>query len=310
MRYCFSLAQRMLLTSTLFFGIAVFGCSDVVWGQDGEEAASAEATPEDSTQRVERQSQDLPLYPLDICAGSDQTLFIVDRNLPGVWRREAESLAVFFAGSKEFRTPFNAPRCLAIDPEGRLLVGDTATRDIYRFDADGKPQALTNGGIGTPMDLAFKSDGTLYVADAELHMLLRIPAGSNKVEQVASVNPRGLFVDAKDQLWVVSQDAQQLLIVADDGTQQAIVSERVFEFPHQVVVNAAGEAFVSDGYKKAIWKVVAGSPPQILVSGDPLINPVGLALIDDRVVVVDPAARAVFRVDAAGSLEKWFDVAR
>ena len=250
----------------------------------------------------------LPLYPLDLCVNSEGTAYIVDRNLPGVWQRQADKLSVFFQGSNKYRTPLNAPRCLTIDPQGNLLVGDSATRDIYRFSSDGKPEPITGGKIGVPMDLAFKSDGTLYVADLELRMLLRIAAGSSEVEQVAAVNPRGVFVDAKDQVWVVSQDAAQLLIVSDDGKVEAIVSERVFEFPHQVVVNSAGEAFVSDGYKPAIWKVVRGSPPEAIVSGEPLLNPVGLALVEDRVVVVDPRSRTVWRIAADNKLETWFTI--
>lgn len=253
---------------------------------------------------------ELPLYPLDLAVNDSGSAFIVDRNLPGVWQWQSDKLSIFFEGSRKFRTPLNAVRCVAIDPQGKLLVGDTATRDIYRFGADGKPEPITGGKIGIPMDMAFKADGTLYVADLELRMLLRIPAGTSAVEQVASVNPRGVFVDSKDQVWVVSQDAAQLLIVADDGQVEQVVSERVFDFPHQVVVNAAGEAFVSDGYKAAIWKVVRGSAPEMIVSGEPLVNPVGLALVEDRVVVVDPATRSVWRLGDNQQLEPWFKIER
>ena len=129
-----------------------------------------------------------------------------------------------------------------------------------------------------------------------------------EVIQVAAVNPRGLFVDSKDQVWVVSQDHQQLQIISDDGKSDVIVDHRIFEFPHQVVVNAAGEAFVTDGYQKSIWKVVRGRPPQVLVSGDPLVNPVGLALVEDRLVVVDPRAQTVFRLSEDNKLEPWFEI--
>ena len=233
---------------------------------------------------------------------------MVDRNLPGIWQWKEQKLTVFFEASRKFRTPLNAARCLTFDRQGQLLVGDTSTRDIYRFKADGKPEPITGGKIGMPMDLGVKSDGTIYVADLETRKLLRIPAGTSEVIPVAAVNPRGLFVDSKDQVWVISQDEKQLQIVSDDGKSEVIVDHRVFDFPHQVVVNAAGEAFVSDGYKRAIWKVVRGSPPQIVVSGDPLQNPVGLALHEDRIVVVDPKARTAFRLNTENKLESWFEI--
>ena len=251
----------------------------------------------------------LPYYPLDAVVDSQGTAYVVDRNMHGVWKWSEGKLTPLFEGSPKFRTPMNAARSIALDEKGTLLVGDSATRDIYRIDADGKAEPITGGEIGIPMDIAVKSDGTIYVADLELRMLMRIPAGSKKVEQVASVNPRGVFVDSKDQVWVVSQDKEQLLIVSDSGETEAIVDHRVFEFPHQVVVNSKGVAFVTDGYKKAVWKVTKGSEPEILFAGKPLDNPVGIALVDDQLIVVDPRAGKVFRFEE-GKPTVWFEIVR
>ncbi len=265
--------------------------------------------------RVEGQEKpsdgaELPLYPLDIVVNEAGVAYVVDRNLPGVWKWEDGTLSVFFQGSKKFRTPLNAPRCLAFDTDGTLLVGDTSTMDIYRVLGPGKAVPITGGEIGTPMDIAVKADGTIYVADLLLRKLFRIPAGTKTVESVADVNPRGVCVDERQQIWVVSQNAEQLLRVADDGQIETVVDKRTFEFPHQVVVNAAGEAFVSDGYRKAIWKVVEGSPPEVVFEGAPLDNPVGIALVNDELLIVDPRARKVFKLNSQNQLEEWFELAR
>lgn len=252
----------------------------------------------------------LPVYPLDCAVDSEGMVFVVDRNLPGIWKWDQKQLSIFSQGSKRYREPLNAVRCIALDRDGQLLVGDSSTREIYRLGASGEPQPLTDGQIGIPMDIAVKSDGTIYVADLELRRLVRIPAGSKTVETVADVNPRGVFVDHEDQVWVVSQGEQQLQIVPDSGTPQVIVGQRVFEFPHHVVVNQQGEAFVSDGYKKAIWKVKRGEQPEIVVQGAPLENPVGLSLVDNQVVVTDPRAAKVFRLTADNKLEVWFEIKR
>ncbi len=251
------------------------------------------------------------IYPLDMVIKPDgKSAYVVDRNLPGVWFWSAGKLEIFAQGAKNFRQPLNAARCLALDKDANLLVGDSSTRDIYRCEAGGKFTPLTGGKIGIPMDIALKNDGTIYVADLETKYLLRIPANSDKVERVAQVNPRGLFVDSKQQVWVVSQNAQQLLIVADDGKTEVIVADRQFDFPHQVVVNSSGEAFVSDGYKKCIWKVVRGSAPTAVVQGPPLDNPVGLAIAEDQVYVVDPRAAKVFRLSPESKLIEWFAIVR
>ncbi len=253
-------------------------------------------------------SQEKPasaVYPLDCAVTKSGTAYIVDRNLPGVWKWQNGQLSVLIQASKKFRTPLNAPRCIALDHEDRLLVGDSATRDIYRISEDGKAEPITGGEIGIPMDIAVKPDGTIYVADLELRKLMRIPAGSKKVEHVVDCNPRGVFVDSQGNVWVVSQDTQQLLMISDSGEKKAVVATRTFNFPHNVVVDAKGDAYVTDGYEKAVWKIPAGGAPEVFVKGAPLDNPVGISLAGDQVIVTDPRAATVFKLNSDKKLEPW-----
>ncbi|GIX00638.1 MAG: lipoprotein [Pirellulaceae bacterium] len=251
----------------------------------------------------------LPVYPLDAAVAPDGTVYVVDRNLPGVWQWKAGELTVFFQGSPKYRTPLNAPRCVTVTPEGLVLVGDSATREVYRLPEPNKAEPITGGKIGIPMDLALASDGSLYVADLELRTLYKIPAGQSAPEMIAQVNPRGVFVDDQDRVWVVSQNAEQLIIVSDDGKIQPVVKTRVFDFPHQVYVDDAGVAYVTDGYKKAVWKVSADGKPELLFSGPPLDNPVGLTATEDgQLVVVDPRAQAVFKFAPGEKPTVWFKI--
>jgi DNA-binding beta-propeller fold protein YncE len=290
-------------------GIVLFFSGALVCGQSPPEKLTEKSADKSSPEKLAASGVGaaLPPYPLDTVVLPDGDAVVVDRNLPGLWRLHAAETSLWLQGSRRFREPLNAPRCLALDKSGQLLVGDSSTREIYRIDQSLKPQPLTGGKIGIPMDIAVRADGTLVVADLETRSLLRVSADGQKVESIAVVNPRGVFVDQQDRVWVVSQDAQQLQIVGDDGKTQAIVDKRTFDFPHQVVVNSAGEAFVSDGYKKAIWKVVNGQAPQVLVSGAPLDNPVGLTLHNDQLVITDPRARQVFRL-RDGKVEPWFKI--
>ena len=63
-------------------------------------------------------------------------------------------------------------------------------------------------------------------------------------------------------------------------------------------------AFVTDGYSKAVWKIPPGGKPEKWVSGDPLVNPVGLTWKKDNLLVVDPRANAVFEVTPDGKVTK------
>ncbi len=267
-----------------------------------ETAAKPAAAPQAPT------APTLSIYPLDLAGAGDGGVYIADRRMHGVWQYKDGSLGELFRGSPKFRTPMNAARTVAIEKDGSVLVGDTATREIYRIKDGGKPEPITGGKIGTPVDIAVASDGTIYVADVELRKLMRIAAGSGEVEHFADVNPRGVCVDAEDKVWVVSQNNEQLLTLDDEGKATPIVKERTFNFPHQVAVNKAGEAFITDGYEKAIWKVAPGGKPEVWFKGEPLDNPVGITLVDDLPVVVDPRARKVIKFDAQAKPTVWFEI--
>lgn len=246
-------------------------------------------------------------YPLSAAVSPNGAVFLADRNLPGIWRVEAGQLSLYFQASKRFRTPLNAVRCVAFDRQGRLLAGDTSSREIYRFDADGQPQPLIGNqvGIGVPMSLAVNQAGEIFVADLETHRIWKIPdAGGEPVEFAAVPAPRGLFIDGQDRLWAVCQAKDfQVVRYAPTGERETIVAGRPFQFPHNLVVDASDVCYVSDGYAKTIWRVAPGGMPEALVAGGPLTNPVGLAWEGENLLVVDPRAQQkLFRVTPGGDI--------
>jgi hypothetical protein len=248
-------------------------------------------------------------------------MYLADRNLPGIWRLKDGSLSLLFKGAKQFKTPLNAIRCVAMSQQDKLLAGDTATRDIFRIDDQGQPVSLTRiatataatpaapaagkpstsplGPIGMPMDIAVAANGDLFVSDLELHRIVKVPKDGGEPKEFAAIAaPRGLFCDKSDTLWVIS--GRKLVKIAPSGEKTTVVGDGKFEFPHTVAVAGDGTAYVCDGYAQAIWKVAAGSEPVKLASGSPLVSPVGMRLAGDRLFVVDPQARAVFQVTLDG----------
>lgn len=239
------------------------------------------------------------LYPLSVAAPAEGPVYVADRKLPGIWSVENGKATSYFTGSKVFRTPLNAVRCVTVDPQGRVIAGDSSTREVYRFEKAGeKPTPLTNGGIGIPMDVVVTKNGDLLVSDLELHQIWKVPAAGGEPTLFAKVSaPRGLALDQAENLWVVSGTADQLLKVTPDGKVTVVVKGRPFNFPHDVVVLDDGTAIVSDGYEKALWKVTPDGKTEKWISGEPFKNPVGIALQGKNILVSDPHAKTVFSVD-------------
>lgn len=232
-------------------------------------------------------------YPLAVVADTQGVIYVADRNLPGVWQIKDGQRELYFEGSKKFRTPLNAVRCLAIDAEGKLLAGDSSTREVYRFDAEKKPQPLTKGGVGIPMVLAVDKAGNLFIGDLETQRIFKQPAGGGDLVEFAVVSaPRGIAIDGENRLWVVAYGGKdQVLRFSPDGKSEVIVEGRPFQFPNQITLDKDQNAYVADGYAKTIWKIGSDKKPVKYASGEPFSNPVGLAWQGDKLLVVDPRSK-------------------
>lgn len=248
------------------------------------------------------------LYPLSVVADASGNIFIADRDLPGVWKVTDGALSVHFQGEKKFGTPLNAVRCLALDHEGKLLAGDSATREVYRFDAEGKPQPLTKGGIGIPIAIAVNKAGDIFVADLELHIIYKVPAAGGKpAEFVRVVAPRGMTIDGEDNLWIICHREDLLIKLSPEAKKTVVVKGQPLtapSFPAGIVVGKDGTAYIADGYNKAVWKVAEGGKPVKLVTGEPLIHPVGLAWRGEKLLVADPRAKGLIEVGLDGKATK------
>lgn len=237
-------------------------------------------------------------YPLAVTSNSAGVVFVADRNLPGIWKVENGQKSLYFQASKKFRTPLNAVRCLAIDHQGKLLAGDSGTREVYRFDDAGQPQPLTKGWIGIPMAIVVAPDGTIYTADLELHRIWKMPAeGSEMPTEFAVINsPRGMTLDPEGNLWVLSTSSKdgQIQKITPDGKAEPLVKDHPFNLPHNIVRMDDGSFFVTDNYEHAVWKVAPDGTPEKFVSGPPLDRPVGLCRSGERLLIADPHIRTIF----------------
>ncbi len=235
-----------------------------------------------------------PAYPLAV-ATSGADIYTVDLDLPGVWKT-SDATSLFARGTKLLRKPMNRPRCVAIHPAGGILVGDTATREIYWIEsADAEPKPLNNGYLGVVMALAVSPDGkTIYAGDAEKRATFKLPIEGGKPELVARVNARGLAFDSEGKLWAVTPDAAAVKkIDVNNGEVEDVVTGRPFQYPNGLCW-AGDHGYVTDGYGKCIWKITADGKTEKWHEGEPLVGPVGITVTDESIFVADPKQKQVY----------------
>lgn len=247
-------------------------------------------------------------YPIFLALGPDRTIYVADQNVPAIYKIAPDGAAsTVYKGSKQYRTPLNRPRGLAVEKNGDLLVCDAATMDVYRLSKDGKPQPLTGkkikllngiettmGDIIQPESVAVAPDGTIYVSDLKQRIIFKIKDGK-PVKHAEVPAPRGLAIDKDGSLLVVSHSEAQLRRVAPDGKVTNVVAGRPFSFPISICVRQDGNYVVTDNYSKALWLVTPAGKVEKLVEGDPLKNPTGVAVDSaGNLAIADPHQKKIF----------------
>jgi sugar lactone lactonase YvrE len=239
-----------------------------------------------------------PKYPISVAVDGGK-LYVVDLDLPGVWQVVEGKRELFVLGTKLLRKPMNRPRCIALHPDGGILVGDSATREVYHIaQKDAEPKPLCQARIGIAMAIAVSPDKkSFYVGDAEKRAVFRLPIEGGEPELIARVNARGLAFDQDGALWAVTpDDAAVHRIDVAAKTNTPVITGRPYQYPNGLVW-AGDHGFVTDGYGKAIWKFTADGKTEAWFTGEPLVGPVGLAIDDQSIWVADPKKLQVFKFD-------------
>jgi len=164
----------------------------------------------------------------------------------------------------------NSVVCVAVDSKGRVVAGDSATREVYRFNEKGEPEPLTKGWIGIPWALAFDSKGDLLVATGDQGEIHRVtPDGKGSVFfRSEETHARSLAVDAQDNV-IVGTDPGGLVLRISPAGQGFVLYQMPKKEVTAVAIAKDGSIFAAGVGTKTSGTSSPPPPPQIPIASPP-----------------------------------------
>ena len=183
--------------------------------------------------------------------------------------------------STKLSVPMNAPRALALAPDGSIYVADSRNNRILHFDPNGAliNQWGTSSGndpshpnpsappstFNEPWGVAVGLDGSVYVTDTWNNRIEKFNAAGQFIKMWSSAasttdvfyGPRGLAVDANGHLYVADTGNKRVVVFDANGnylTQfgSAGLDPGEFDEPVGVTVDASGNVYVTDTWNQRL----------------------------------------------------------
>ena len=225
------------------------------------------------------------------------------------------------------------PIGIALDGDGNPYVVDHGNERLQRFSAGGEwtgGVGITGGEAGQftqPSDVAVDSEGNIWVADTWNHRVQKlspnfVPLLAYGVPTRDLINPgddqlwgpRGIAVDAADNVLFTDTGTHRVRVIASDGTYIATFGSRgggpgQFEEPVGIAVGADGSVFVADSGNARIQKFnaeydfVAEYPVEEWASLSRLNKPHLEARPDGRLLATDAVGGRLLLIGEDGAVQ-------
>jgi DNA-binding beta-propeller fold protein YncE len=153
------------------------------------------------------------------------------------------------------------PEGVDVHPDGRVIATGAASGNVAVF-RDGEEIAQT-GGLAAPHDVQVDARGRIWLADTGHDRIVRVDDALATVQVIAGTRyafngPRYLDFDDHGRLFVADKYANQIKIIAPDGTllqvlgsERAGLGEGVFDRPEGVEIRG-DTVWFSDTYNDRI----------------------------------------------------------
>jgi sugar lactone lactonase YvrE len=182
--------------------------------------------------------------PEGVAVAPDGTLYICDRYTSTIRKMTADHTVTTIAGrpgltgradGAALSARFNAPRRIAVAPDGAIYIADTGNHAVRRITAGGSVETIAASSESDRMDpvgLAIDAEGNVLVADAWTHVVRKI--------------------DRAGRLTIVAG------LPGVSGSVDGPVGSARFNAPEGVAIDSDGALYVADTANHTIRKIVNG----------------------------------------------------
>ncbi len=223
------------------------------------------------------------------------------------------------------------PTSIAVDPSGRVFVGESGRRQVTVLSLQGSgssaqlqhlfaltgvtaPSAVAHSDNGTPLD---PSDDVLYVADAAKGAILKYILSATGGTLVASFqgfdSPTSLTVGRWNGsnnafLYVVDQVAKRLRVLEDAGTSLTSVAEyrgSYASYFSSIAVDHFGDVYVADNTSSRLMKFTSALEPLDEEGGPDVYAALAAVNVPFGLITVDGEGTYWAGFDQLFAVEQW-----
>lgn len=174
----------------------------------------------------------------------------------GIRKSFLKKIVAFFTGKQ--KTQMRQPYGIAVAPDERIYVADSALGAVHLFDMNKRRYRLIEGAgkikFRFPVGITLDNQGRVYVSDVEQRAVFGLnDKGKLHVKLTGSLQrPTGVAYNPSNNLLYVVDTAQHHIQVFDlEGTAKFIIGERgsekgQFNFPTNIAIDRQGRLYITD----------------------------------------------------------------